>query len=98
MYYLSDCEKISESDCEYILYSEAVLPTEFDTWYSVELCTLNSRGRWVAQQLLEYSVSSYVYYMQNQADESGNLTAMANLARALYNYGLSASELASIGG
>ena len=96
MYYLSDCEKISEG--EYVLYSDDILPYEFDSWFSVELCTVNSRGRLVTQQFLEYSVASYVYYMQNQTDESGNLSAMANLARALYNYGISASRLVSIGG
>ena len=65
----------------YILYTDAVSPASFGTRYTVELC---SEGAVV--QTVEYGISAYVYYVQEQS------TAMAALARALYNYGLSATE------
>lgn len=65
----------------YVLYSEAIAPTEFDIRYQVELCENKT-----AVQTLEYGVSAYVYYMQEKSTE------MADLARALYNYGKSASN------
>ena len=70
----------------YVVYTDAVAPTDFDTVYTVEL---QVNGATV--QTLEYSVASYVYSMQNNTSNSN----MATLAKALYNYGLSASAYAT---
>ena len=70
----------------YVVYTDAVAPTDFDTVHTVEL---QVNGATV--QTLEYSVASYVYSMQNNTSN----TNMATLAKALYNYGLSASAYAA---
>lgn len=83
-YTLGDCVAKGTT---YTLYSEAVIPTEFDTFHTVELCL----GGEVVQTL-RYSVASYVYYIQNQTGADGELTAMARLSRAMYCFGISAKE------
>ena len=69
------------SDDVYILYSEAIAPKDFDTRYTVELYEDG-----VIVQTLEYSISAYVFYIQRENN------AMADLARTLYNYGISACK------
>ena len=64
----------------YILYSDPIAPVNFDTRYTVELLL---DGELVHS--VEYGISAYVYYVQYQN------TPMADLARALYNYGRSAA-------
>ena len=58
-------------------------------WYEISINTLkvNKQGNLVptAIHTLTYSVPSYVYSMQDKD------TPMANLAKALYNYGMSAA-------
>lgn len=87
MYYISDCILTSEGESKYIVYTDGILPYEYGTWFSAEICTLNSRGRWVSRQLVEYSLESYVYSVQNDTDST-----MAALARAMHMYGLAAYE------
>lgn len=85
-YALSDCTPTSEEGT-YILYTEAIAPTEYGDAYTIELC----KGGEVVQTL-EYSVSAYVYYAQNLTDaQSGEPTDMAILARALHSFGVSAA-------
>ena len=72
--------------------SELAFSNELDDilWYEISINTLkvNKQGNLVptAIQTLTYSVPSYVYSMQDRE------TPMANLAKALYNYGMSAAE------
>lgn len=88
-YLLSDCTLISEETSTYLLILDPCLATGYNDLYYIDLYAPNVRGRVVVQQSLEYSIASYVYSMQNKTD-GGELTAMANLARSTYNYGLSA--------
>ena len=90
-YKLSDCELISEEDGTYVLTLPALYATGFEDFYFIEICKRSTRGVVTAQWSLNYGVSSYVCAMQNNVDDSDNLTPMAKLARATYNYGLSAS-------
>ena len=68
-------------DNVYVLYSKSVVPQDFGTRYTVDLYDGES-----VVQTLEYSISAYVYYIQREN------TAMAELARTLYNYGISACK------
>lgn len=90
-YTLSDCKLLSEETSTYLLIMDPCAVTGYNDLYYVDLYGPNSKGRVVSQQYLEYSVAAYVYSMQNKTDENGNLTPMAELARATYNYGLSAT-------
>ena len=91
LYYLSDCTLVSEAESKYIVYTEGILPYEYASWLSAEICTLNSRGRWVSRQLVEYSMQSYVYSVQDNTDST-----MSALARAMHMYGLSASAFVNV--
>ena len=71
-------------------YTEAIYATDFDKVYTFELYEGNTRI-----QTLTYSVADYVYAMMNKTDGEGNLTEMAELARALYRYGVSAAAYRS---
>lgn len=64
----------------YVIYDVALTATDYNKVFTAVL-TLNGE----TIQTLTYSVKSYVYSKQNTANK-----AMANLARALYRYGLSA--------
>ncbi len=90
-YTLSDCTLISEETSTYLLIMDPCLATGYNDLYYIDLYAPNSRGRVVVQQSLEYSMASYVYSMQNKTDNNGELTPMANLARATYNYCISAT-------
>ena len=96
IYTLSQCTLLDEETALYVLYTAPLMASGYGDWYSIELCTVNNRGRWVSQQLLEYSVASYVYSMQKRTDTNGTLSSMAMLARATYNYGLSAKAYANL--
>ena len=88
-YTLSDCVS---SDGYYSLTMNPVNATYFDDCYKIELYVKDSStGTFTSVQTLYYSIMSYVYGQQNKTDTSENLTAMAELARATYNYGLSAT-------
>jgi hypothetical protein len=67
--------------------ADGILSTEFDNVYTFELYSGEST---TALQTLTYSVNTYAYRMQNHEDESGEISRMAELARALYRYGKSA--------
>ena len=68
----------------YVVFTGDIAATEFDTFYTIELV---ENGEVV--QTMEYSVFSYVYAMQNSENQ-----AMANLAKATYNYGVAADAYA----
>lgn len=59
-------------------------------FYIIELCKYSTRAT-TMQWSLNYGVSSYVCAKQNKTDGNGELTPIAELARATYNYGLSAT-------
>ena len=69
--------------------TEAINATGFNIVYTFELYEVTDEGETLVQTLT-YSVNSYVYAMKDKTDGEGNLTAMAKLAIALYNYGASA--------
>lgn len=70
----------SSADGIYIVYSDGISATKFDTVYTFELYVDGT-----LHQTLTYSVNSYAY--AKQASTTPNL---ANLVIALYRYGLSA--------
>ena len=78
-YTAEDLEPVENADGTYILYTDAVYATEFDKIFAAEL-TVDGE----VIQTVTYSVKSYVFAKQNGNDD------MAALAKALYNYGLSA--------
>ena len=65
--------------------TDGIPATDFDAVYTFELYEGDT-----LVQTLTYSVNSYAYAKMNQTDDEGDLTAMAKLSRALYNYGASA--------
>lgn len=80
-----DGVEVTLSD-ELYYYTEAIYATEFDKVYTFELY----EGETLIQTLT-YSVSSYVYSMMGKTEADGETpTAMAELAKTLYNYGASA--------
>lgn len=66
------------SDNTYIFYSDAISPSEFDNKISAQFKCGEDEAS------ISYCVNSYVYAKQGQD------TKMGDLARALYNYGVSA--------
>lgn len=94
-YKLSDCQLISEENNTYLLVLPALYATQFEDFYIIELCKYSSRAT-TMQWSLNYGVSSYVCAKQNKTDGNGELTSMAELARATYNYGLSATAYKEI--
>ena len=85
-YTLSDCELIDEETSTYMVRFKDVSVLSYDSVYYIYIEYRDGRGRWKLAQEMEYSVNSYVYSMQNNANE-----AMVDLAKALYNYGVSAT-------
>lgn len=61
-----------------VFYTDGIVATDFDAVYTFELYVNNTK-----LQTLTYSVNSYAYAMQDDAE-------MAKLAAALYNYGAAA--------
>lgn len=96
-YYLNDCELLDAETSTYVLIVAPTMTSQFGELCTLEIYTHRSAtdAEFSVQQLLKYNVNSYVYSMQNKMDASGNLTTMAELARALYNYGLSAQAYAA---
>ncbi len=98
-YTLSDCTLIDEATSTYLLVMDPISATQFEDLYCIELFAPRATGSSTtprSQQYLEYSVAAYVYSMQNKTDGNGILTPMAKLARATYNYGLSAAAYMNI--
>ncbi len=73
---------------EYVVYSDAVLPTQFDGKVYATAYVDD-----VECQTVEYSVTTFVYEMQNDTDE-GELSEVARLVRRLYRYGVSSKTYA----
>ena len=90
-YTLANC---TYSNNKYNLTMAPINATYFDDCYKIELYVKNAGGTFVPVQTLNYSVKSYIYDIQNQTN-NGELTTMAKLARATYNYGLSATAYAA---
>lgn len=84
-YVLSECELINEETSEYKINSEDVSVLDFDVVYKAEIKIKGKKNFTTAQELY-YSVNSYAY-----AKQTSENPAMANLAKALYNYGVSAA-------
>lgn len=80
-YTLADFGRVGE---DYILYTDNISATDLDTLYTVELI---KNGKTI--QSLEYGVFAYVYDTQNSDNQ-----VMADLAKALCNYGLAADAYA----
>lgn len=90
-YLLSDAH-IALVDAENSLYTftmDGMSPLAFDTVYMIELQT-KSGLKFNSCQYLSYSVNSFVSTMSENAD-----VKVANLAKALGNYGLSAEAFAN---
>ncbi len=79
-------ELVVKSDTEYGLYTDPIYAINMDDVYTFELY----KGA-TCVHTLRYSVKSYVASKYNTAN-----TAMANLAKALWNYGVSAKNYADI--
>lgn len=94
-YTLDDCMAVEGSQDTYLLVLPAVSLVNYDTIYTIEIGTFRASGRMIDGQYAEYSVASYIYSMQNRT-EAEELTPMAQLARAVYNYGLAANAYAEI--
>ena len=62
-------------------YFDGVMATEFDS----EVTAIFKLNGEAIGQTLTYSVNSYVYYMQDNANET-----LSELVKAIYNYGRSA--------
>ena len=73
----------------YVIVGEPITALNFGKTYTIELY----RGETLLQTM-EYGIYSYVYSMQNKTGADGELTAMAKLARATYNYGAAARAYA----
>ena len=93
-FFLSDFEALGNDT--YGIFTQGISVADFDHRFTVCLYTLaadhkGDRVENVIQTLSGYGINSYVYSMQNKVDASGNLTAMAYLARACYCYGVAAN-------
>ena len=84
-YTLADCELIDEATATYKFSTDDISVLDYGTIYSVELYVKSGRNWGDPVQFLDYSVNSYAYAKQDTANAK-----MADLAKALYNYGVSA--------
>lgn len=85
-YTIADCELVDEATSTYKIHTEDVSVLDFGTAiYTAEL-QVKSGKKFVAVQYVDYTVNSYAYLKQTSENP-----AMANLAKALYNYGVSAA-------
>jgi len=89
LYFADSFEK--RPDGTYMFGTDDIFATDFQDVYTL---VMMYDGKIV--QNLTYSVRSYVYSMQNKANNDGTLTDMARLARALWRYGQSAINYISI--
>ena len=74
---------VADSQGRYVVYFDGMMADELDTAVTA---VLKLNGEQVGQTLT-YSVASYVYHMQNSDN-----TALAELLKAIYNYGCSAKK------
>ncbi len=90
-YMLSECTLIDEATSTYIVRLDDVSVLDYGTSFNITIqdCEYDADwDEWTYTNIhrLKYSVNSYVYAMQSSEN-----TEMADLAKALYNYGASAS-------
>lgn len=83
-YYENDFVCVDDINNIYYLKSEPLYAYQLSEIYTVDLYDND-----VYVQSLNYSVKSYVYKFQNEKDENNELTLLAKVVRALYNYGQS---------
>ncbi|MBQ8351493.1 MAG: hypothetical protein IJY20_05570 [Clostridia bacterium] len=96
LYKLSELQEPTDEIPYYTFLGDGISALNFDTFYIFELCTVNALGRVsTVLQTAYYSVNTYACNMQNKTGENGELTAMALLARATYNYGAAAEAYAA---
>ena len=74
---------VADSQGRYVVYFDGMMADELDTAVTA---VLKLNGEQVGQTLT-YSVATYIYHMQNSDD-----TALAELVKAIYNYGCSAKK------
>lgn len=84
-YTIDECILIDEATSEYKIQIDDISVLDYGTAYSAELQT-KSGFKYTSVQFFAYSVNSYAYAMQNNSNAK-----MADLAKALYNYGVSAT-------
>ena len=80
---------LTETENEYIVYYKGISVLDFDEPVNIQV--FDAEGNAVSESL-SYSVNTYVYNKQDGED------AMAALARASYNYGVSAETYAALQG
>lgn len=96
-YALSDATLINAETGEYRLVLDPLYAMGYDDKYVIELFAPRSATstRLTSVHFMEYSMSSFVYSMQNE--KNGDLlTSRAKLLRTIYNYGCSANDYAAI--
>ena len=91
-YLLSKCELIDEASSKYYLKLDGLSVLDYDTVFDIDIEKYNAAtGKWELIQTSRYSVNSYVYAVRTSDD-----SAMANMAKTLYNYGVSAEAFALV--
>jgi len=95
-YTIDDCELIDAATSTYRLVLNPVNVTAYNDLYLIVLQEPRSStsSSYKDIQTLSYSVASYIYAMQDKTVD-GELTPMANLARATYTYSQSAVAFGS---
>lgn len=94
-YTLADCMAVEGQADTYLLVLEPSMATEYDAVWYIDLYTVSGR-KTTCVQYNTYSITSYVYAMQDRTTDGVTLSPMAQLARAVYNYGLAANAYAAI--
>ena len=84
-----DFTEFTADNGTYYITTEGLTATQLDDVFTF---TLKVNGE--AAQTLRYSVKSYVYKYQSQTNKDFELTNLAHLTRALYNYGRAARAFA----
>ena len=80
----TSADYLTDKDGNSYVYFRGILATEYGDIVTASF--YNADGEQVGQTLT-YSVASYVYHMQNSDN-----TALAELLKAIYNYGCSAKK------
>lgn len=87
-YALSECELIDEATSTYKFTTDDISVLDYNTSYNIDLEWYDAEDEedWVRIHRIRYSINAYVYAKQDTANAE-----MADLAKALYNYGVSAA-------
>ncbi len=96
-YLISDAVLLDEATSTYMLVLDALHLSEYGDTFQISLYAPRSAGSASMKeyQYLEYSAFAYVAAMQNKTENSA-LTPMAQLARAVYLYAVSANAYGKI--